>query len=106
MVAEFRQDLPARKLSWGLAWEASQDNQVFFADEESRSTDGGFWSVFVETTRFRGVRANLSLRNIGERNFFRERRFFRPSRADTFSGTETIDRDRGMFVRITLEGQF
>ncbi|MEM1230878.1 MAG: TonB-dependent receptor plug domain-containing protein [Pseudomonadota bacterium] len=106
VLAEFRQDLPARKLSWGFAWEASQDNRVFFADEESRSTNGGFWSVFVETTRFRGVRANLSLRNIGDRNFFRERRFFTPSRAGTFSGTETIDRDRGMFVRFTLEGQF
>ncbi|MEL7024249.1 MAG: TonB-dependent receptor [Pseudomonadota bacterium] len=105
LLAEFRQDLTDRQISWGISYEAGQDNSVFFADEESFSTNGSFWSAFIETTRFRGIRTRFSLRNIGERNFFRERRFFEPSRAGPFSGSETIDRDRGMFITLSFTGQ-
>ncbi len=106
LFIEFRQDLPQARISWGASYRATRDNAVFFADEESFEETGETWRLFIETTRFWGIRTNFALRNIGDRNFFRERRFFEPSRAGEFTGTETIDRDRGMFATLTFTGQF
>ena len=106
ILAEFRQDLTERKLAWGFSYRAARERPFFFADEESFSRDGEQWAAFIETTRIKGGRTNFAIRNIGKRNFFRERRFFDPSRAGAFAGAETIDRDRGIFVTLTLSGQF
>ncbi|MEM8489422.1 MAG: TonB-dependent receptor [Pseudomonadota bacterium] len=106
VFAEFRQDLTAHRVSWGASYRAALDNQVFFADEESFSTEGETYRLFVETTRYFGLRINLALRNIGGRSRDRERRFFAPSRAGVFTGTELINRERGMFATITVSGQF
>ena len=106
ILAEFRQDLTARKLAWGFSYRAAREGYFFFADEESFDRDGDIWRVFVETTRLWGVRTNLAFRNVGGRNFYRERRFFSPDRGGVFTGAETISRDRGMFVTLTMSGQF
>lgn len=103
---DFRQDLISRRISWGLSYRAASENTFYFADEETFSRDGEQWRLYVETTRFAGIRTNLSLRNIGARDFYQERRFFRPTRASAFSGSEVIDRERGMFVALALSGQF
>ncbi|MEL7046194.1 MAG: TonB-dependent receptor, partial [Pseudomonadota bacterium] len=96
VLVEFRQDLPRRRFSWGVSYRAARDNAVFFADEESFTTDEDSYRVFVETTRFWGIRTNLELRNVDGRSFYRQRRFFRPDRSAEFVGTETIDRERGV----------
>lgn len=106
VLVEFRQDLTRRRFAWGGSYRAARDRQLFFADEESFFRDGYQWRAFIETTRIRGIRMNLAVRNIGGRRFFRERLFFEPSRAGDFVGAETIDRERGMFVTLTLTGQF
>lgn len=106
VLAEFRQDLTTRKIAWGVSYRAQAEETFFFADEESFEEDGEIWSAFIETTRWKGIRTNLSARNIGERNFFRRRTFFDPDRSGTASGTETIDRDRGPFMTLTFSGQF
>ena len=67
---------------------------------------GETYRIFVETTRYFGMRMNFALRNIGGRAFERERNFFDPSRAGAFVGTELIDRERGMFATLTVTGQF
>lgn len=69
-------------------------------------TTGEVYRVFVETTRYLGLRMNFALRNCGGRAFGRERRFFSPSRSGTSTGTELIDRERGMFATLTVTGQF
>ncbi|MEM1188322.1 MAG: TonB-dependent receptor [Pseudomonadota bacterium] len=106
VLVEFRQDLPRHRFSWGVSYRAARDNAVFFADEESFTTDEDSYRVFVETTRFWGIRTNLELRNLEGRSFYRQRRFFRPDRSAEFVGSETIDRERGMFARLTFTGQF
>ncbi|MCG8412600.1 MAG: TonB-dependent receptor [Pseudomonadales bacterium] len=103
---DFRQDLLSRRISWGVSYLAETENTFFFADEETFSRDGDQWRVYVETTRFAGIRTRFTLRNIGARSLFQVRRFFRPTRADEFTGTEIIDRERGMFMTLTLSGQF
>lgn len=106
ILAEFRQDLPEQKFSWGFSYRAAEEHSFFFTNEESFNRDGDVWSFFVETTRFAGLRTNLSLRNIGERNFYRERVFYDPDRSGPQTGSEVISRDRGMFISLTVSGQF
>ncbi len=106
LLVEFRQDLTLHRVAWGFSYRADRDTTVFFADEESYETTGETYRLFVETTRYFGLRMNLALRNIGDRDFLRERRFFSPSRGGVFTGTETIDRERGMFATLTVTGQF
>ena len=106
IVAEFRQDLTQRRFSWGVSYRAAIDSAFYFADEESFTTTGEQWTTFIETTRYWDTRINLTLRNIDGRLFTRERRFFTPSRGGAFTGSELIDRERGMFVALTLTRQF
>lgn len=106
ILAEFRQDLTPQRLSWGLSYRAARDGAFYFADEESFTNNGEQWSAFIETTRYWDARINFSLRNIDGRLFKRERRFYTPSRAGSFAGSEFIDRERGMFAALTFTRQF
>ncbi len=106
LFAEFRQDLPDKKIAWGVSYRAPQKRRFFFANEISFTRDGGQLGAFVQSNHIKGWRTTLELRNIDTRNFFRERTFFTPSRADDLSGSEIIDRDRGIFVSLTIAGQF
>lgn len=106
ILAEFRQDLPERRISWGFSYQDAEERSFFYTDEESFNRDGGVWSLFVETTGFAGLRTTLSLRNIGKRNFYRERVFYHPDRSGSLRGSEVISRDRDMFISLTASAQF
>ncbi|MGJ3232415.1 MAG: TonB-dependent receptor domain-containing protein [Oceanicaulis sp.] len=101
----FRQDLASRQLSWGVTYTVLSEERNFFADEVSHSETGGRIEVFAETTRWLGVKSRLAVRNLGERNFLTERAFFAPDRSGAFIGSERVDRDRGVFVELSFEGQ-
>ncbi|MGB3455568.1 MAG: TonB-dependent receptor [Litorimonas sp.] len=102
----FRQDLPQREFAWGVSYAAQDDLFFFFADEVDTDAVGDFWTAFVETTRFFGVKAQLEIRNIGGRAFPRERRFFAPDRGGALTGTERLDRERGAYIKLTVSDQF
>lgn len=106
IFAEFRQDLTERRIAWGFSYRAETDGLFFFADEESFNRDGRHWSAFIETTRVLGIKTSLEFSGIGKQNFFRERRFFNPDRDGAFDGSQTVSRDRGMFITLTMSGQF
>lgn len=106
LLAEFRQDLPEKKLAWGFSYRAPQKRRFFFANEESFTRTGEQWRIFLQSAHLKGWRTTLEFRSVGGRNFFRERTFYEPSRAGALSGSEIIDRDRGAFVSLTIAGQF
>ncbi|MEM6537237.1 MAG: TonB-dependent receptor [Pseudomonadota bacterium] len=101
----FRQDLVSIQSSWGINYTAVENNQFFFGNETSDSRDGDQIELFVETTRYLGVKSRLSLRGVGSRNFQTNRLFFAPDRSGDFVGSEFVDRDRGMFITLSVEGQ-
>ena len=103
---DFRQDLPEWRIAWGLRYEPPTDTETFFTDEASVLTRETRWTVFGETTALFGIKSQLEFRNIGGQEFPRERLFFSPDRGGEFAGSELIDRDRGMFVKLTLSDQF
>lgn len=106
LLAEFRQDLPDKKLAWGFSYRAPQNSRFFFADEVSFMRTSSQLRAFVQSNHIKGWRTTLEVRNIDGRSFFRERRFFAPNRASNQSGSEIIDRRRGAFISLTVAGQF
>lgn len=106
VLIEFRQDLNNHDVAWGIAYRPPLEGPFYFADEISLNRDGRHWSAFVETTRFSGLKMHLEFAGIGEQNFYRERRFFDPDRSGIFQGSQVISRDRGMFMTLTVSGQF
>ncbi len=101
----FRQDLPSIQSSWGVNYLAVENNQFFFGNEALDFREGDRIELFVETTRYLGVKSRLALRGVGGRNFRSDRSFFSPDRSGVFVGSEVVDRDRGLFITLSVEGQ-
>lgn len=105
-TVNFRQDLTAHRVAWGLRYELPREVQIFFANEAIFEERSGQLAAFVETTRFLGVRMQLEVRNIGGQEFPRDRRLFAPDRSGAFLGSEVLRRRRGEFVTFTVSDQF
>lgn len=103
---DFRQDLTKEQFAWGFRYEPRIDFVLFFADEAIEEARGDRWTAFIETTRFFGVKMNLEVRNIGGQIFPRERLLFDPDRSGAFIGSETLERERGNFIKFTISDQF
>ncbi len=102
---EFRQDLPEWRFAWGVFWFLPTDTEDYFTDEASfrRRTSG--LEIYAETTRLLGVKFRAEVREITQRRFTRERRFFAPSRAGVFVGSETVEQLQGPFFELSVSGQ-
>ncbi len=105
-LLEFRQDISSQQMSWGVSYRLASDSEIYFVDEEYFSREGSQWTAFIESTRISSMRINLSLRNIGTRDFSQQRRYFTANRSNPSTGTEFVERSRGMFAALTLSGQF
>ncbi|WP_298917170.1 TonB-dependent receptor [uncultured Algimonas sp.] len=103
---DFRQDIPSRKISWGVTYESEVTTDIFFANEVLRDVTGNQWSAFVETTRFAGVKMRINVRNIGGLGLPRDRTLFSPDRSGALTGSEFLDRRRGEFITLTVSDQF
>lgn len=103
---DFRQDLTSQLFAWGVRFEPGGRFRQFFVDEEIEEVRTQRWTAFIETTRFFGVKMNLEVRNIGGVEFPRERLLFDPDRSGAFVGSETLERERGNFVKFTISDQF
>lgn len=103
--AEFRQDFPAKKLSWGFDVRGRSEQLSFGLDELSRFTLTPEYNVYVETTVIKGVKARFAIRDITNVNDTRDRTVFQNSRAlnvPLFREVRGV-RNGGAF-RLTLSG--
>lgn len=96
----------SKQLSWGFSYRAAAENTCFFVDEETFICDRGQWLGYIETTGFAGIRSNLFVRNLGARIFYQQSKVSRLTRADAFTGTQAVDREPCIFIRLALSGQF
>ena len=73
---EFRQDLSARQLTWGLFFEKCVENQTYRLNETDTSEEGPYVDFYVETTAIPGVKMRAILANILDSPVRRQRLFF------------------------------
>lgn len=104
--ANFRQDLPAWKLSWGFGLEDPSVRRFFRVAERENYNEGPFVDAFVESTRFGNAKVKLFAFNLLDSDFNRKRTFFTPNRAGTIAFSEERERQFGRMVGISVSGNF
>ena len=73
LLAEFRQDLDAARIAWGLEYRTRAERPLFKVNEYEVYDEGQQFSAFVETTRFWGVKLSLTVNNITDVSDKRDR---------------------------------
>jgi Outer membrane protein beta-barrel family/TonB-dependent Receptor Plug Domain len=112
----FRQDISAKRIAWGWAYNNGVTRRSFrLFEEQIRHLGGGdfgggsprAFSAFIETTRFAGITAIFDVRNVFNRPASRSRTFFDGPRSDgIISAVESQRRKAGLRWRIQLRGTF
>lgn len=102
-----RQDLTALRLAWGLEAEYETSATAFELEEIDRDQAGLDLEPFIETTRYLGVKLRLTVQNLLDRKFERDRRVFAPDRdLGELRFRELRDRRRGRSVLLSVSGAF
>lgn len=101
--AEFRHDVPKLKSAWGVRYFSANEVTVNYVGERLRSRTYPVWLAYVETTAIRGIKAVLTAKGlVGHRGFVGMRRFYEPTIADDFTGSQQRRFREGAVVTLTL----
>jgi len=100
----FRQDLTAQKLAWGIYFYKQAENVTFRLNELDTYEEGPFVDLWIETTLIEGIKVRAFGNNLTANDFVRERRFFTPDRTGVLNRVEERRRNFGPFWGIVISG--
>ena len=103
---EFRHDLRALDLAWGVELERERLAPEFRFDRITDEADADSLEVWIETTRFEGLKLRVFAANLAGARETRDRRSFDPDRNGVFDGRERRDRELGQVFGVELQGAF
>ncbi|PHR60564.1 MAG: hypothetical protein COA47_07315 [Robiginitomaculum sp.] len=105
---DFRQELTDWKMAWGFDYfKRSAFQAAFLFTQQTQSMGHGNLNIFAETTRWKGVTIKLSVDNVFNVQFQRDRtRFNGPRNLGLVSFSEVRRINRGQVFRINLRGTF
>jgi hypothetical protein len=103
---ELRQDFPGKALAWGARLSKEGVDEEYFVDERQSFDFGYQQSVYVETALPWGLKATLTVSELGQRQFTLRRSLFTPTRGGIQSGTEWRRFARGPDVTLAIERNF
>ncbi|WP_425411038.1 TonB-dependent receptor plug domain-containing protein [Hyphococcus sp.] len=104
---DFRQDLPAHKISWGWGVGGAGDESGFGLDEVSIFSRDTEVDAFIETTALKGVKIHLAVNDIVNVTSRRDRTVFDGSRAFNMPlFREVRDTQNGGGIELTFSGTF
>ncbi|WP_285017693.1 TonB-dependent receptor [Novosphingobium sp. fls2-241-R2A-195] len=106
VTAEFRHDVPALKSSWGVNWTAPEEADVFYTGEVLRARSHARWGGYIETTALAGFKTTLTAKAINGQDSSRWRRFYSPSRAGAYTGSEERNQKQGVIVSMAVVRAF
>ena len=106
-AVDFRQDLEAARVAWGWNLRKRGNRFEFKVDELVEHEDGLEANVFVETTRWWGLKIRFDALNLADFHQFRYRDIYTDERElSPLDRIEIRDRTDGVRVRLTLAGSF
>jgi hypothetical protein len=104
--AELRQDLPKRKMGWGLSYYAEGPVTVYRRNElDSVYPGADDLGAFVEYRPMKALTVRLDVRNLLDREVLRERTFYNDRRSDP-TGAESRLRRQSETILLTVKGAF
>jgi hypothetical protein len=103
----YRQDFEAERIAWGWRMAEQAVRPAFKVNEEELSNEGILASIFVETTRWFGIKARIEGHNLFRYDEVRERTIYSGERGLTpISSYLLRERDVGRRVNLVLTGSF
>ena len=105
LFLEFRQDLSATPLSWGVTFERERLAPEFRLDRVSDERDFDEVELWVER-RLGDLKLRLFAESVANARATRSRTLFDPDRLGAFDGHETRVRDYGPVIGIEMQGAF
>ena len=108
LEVEFRQDLNALKLAWGVSYYKQSENTSFRFNETDTYEEGPWIDAFIESTAINGLRLRLVAANIFDGEIKRQRRFFAPDRAGALGNVQYRFRefDHDPWLVFSVSGSF
>jgi len=107
---DFRQDLEEARIAWGWKVDFESETPFFGIDERVLEDDvvgSPDMDMFIESTRWRGVKMRLLLENVTNRRLRRDRQVFAGERGLTpLAFRELRDRRRGRSLSFIVSGTF
>ena len=103
----YRQDFEAERIAWGWRMAEQAVRPAFKVNEEELSNEGVLASVFVETTRWFGIKARIEGHNLFKYDEVRERTIYTGERGLMPINSYLLrERDVGRRVNLVLTGSF
>jgi hypothetical protein len=106
-AVNFRQDLEEARVAWGWDVRNRAEGQLFKVNELDVRDEGTEFNVFVETTRWLGLKINLSANNLLDLEQLRHRTIYVAERDLTpIDRRELTDRTDGRRIVLNVSGSF
>jgi hypothetical protein len=106
LKADFRQDLPAHKLSWGVTFTAQPTLVYYRLKEIERKRASPSFDLWIETMAFSGLKTRLTVLSLLNQSERRTRTFYAPDRTGTITQIERGARHPGQWITLTVSGSF
>ncbi|MFD2136950.1 hypothetical protein ACFSLT_20700 [Novosphingobium resinovorum] len=94
------------KSSWGVNWTAPEEADVFYTGEVLRARSHARWGGYIETTVLAGFKTTFTAKAINGQDSSRWRRFYSPSRAGAYTGSEERNQKQGVIVSMAVVRAF
>ena len=103
---KLRQDIVAQKLAWGLEYWGSFTDNNFYVDEIHRFSGNKRIRVFVETSRYFGVKTQLEVTHLNTGKYTKSRFFYEDNRGGDFQGSEVVFVRQRAEIKLSIFGTF
>lgn len=104
--AEFRQDVGAQGLAWGVKYSYESSVTDYRMDETDRKRESPSLDVYIERNVFGGTKLTLSALSVQGSPELRTRKFYEPNRNGSLDRIEEIRAYPGHWFTLTLDGKF
>ena len=107
ITIDFRQDFEAARVAWGWDVRTRGPRPIFLVNELDIGDEGTEFNIFIETTRWFGLKVNLIAGNILNAAETRDRTIYEGLRdLSPIESREYRERARGERVELTVSGSF
>lgn len=112
---QLRQDITEHQFAWGVDFWSDFEESGYRVDERITFTGNNRFRVFVETSRFFGLKTQLEIHHINTGDYTRSRFFYadndgddatRADRGDAYNGSEVAYRHRKPEIKLSIWGTF
>lgn len=103
---KFRQDFVDQQFAWGAEYWGSYTKNEYRVDEHEIFSGNKRLRLFIETSRFFGVKTQLEVSNVNNGHYRRERLLYIDRRGGEFDGSQISRRKRRPELKLSISGTF